>query len=273
MLIDTHCHLDAPAFDADRTEVIAAARACGIAAIVIPAVARENFDLVRDLAHTLPLGAYALGIHPIAVPRAREEDLADLEARLSRAANDARLVAVGEIGLDFFLPELMQPTMQARQVFFYTAQLDIARRHSLPVILHVRRSQDVLLKHLRRRPRIGGIAHAFNGSQQQAQQFIAQGFVLGVGGAMTDARALQIRRLAAQLPLSALVLETDAPDIPPAWLARSERNTPAQLVRIAQALAQLRGLDLDTLAAACTDNARRALPRLDALFARVAPLG
>jgi len=266
MLIDTHCHLDAPEFDADRAHVIHAAAAAGVTAIVIPAVARDNFDAVRDLAHTLPLGAYALGIHPIAVPRAREEDLADLDARLSRAANDARLVAIGEIGLDFFIPELAQPAMRARQEFFYAAQLDMAQRHGLPVILHVRRSQDALLKHLRRRPTIGGIAHAFNGSVQQAQQFIALGFALGVGGAMTYARALQIRRLAAQLPLTALVLETDAPDIPPAWLARPgarpERNTPAQLACIAAELARLRGLDVTTLVAACAQNARRVLPRL-----------
>jgi len=266
MLIDTHCHLDAPAFDADRAHVIAAAADCGVTAIVIPAVARENFDAVRDLAHTLPQGAYALGIHPISVPCAREEDLADLDDGLSRALNDARLVAIGEIGLDFFIPELAQPAMRARQEFFYAAQLDMAQRHGLPVILHVRRSQDALLKHLRRKPIIGGIAHAFNGSLQQARQFIAQGFVLGIGGAMTYARALQIRRLATQLPLTALVLETDAPDMPPAWLsqpgARPQRNTPAQLARIAAELARLRGLDVTTLALACAQNTRRVLPRL-----------
>jgi len=266
MLIDTHCHLDAPEFDADRAQVVAAATAAGVAGIVIPAVARANFDAVRDLAHTLPLGAYALGIHPIAVPQAREEDLADLDARLSRATHDTHLVAIGEIGLDFFVPALASPALRARQEFFYTAQLDMAQRHGLPVILHVRRSQDALLKHLRRRAPIGGIAHAFNGSFQQAQQFVALGFTLGFGGAMTYPRALQIRRLAAQLPLTALVLETDAPDIPPAWLsspgARAPRNTPAQLVRIAWELARLRGVDVDTLTAACTRNAQRVLPRL-----------
>jgi len=270
MLIDTHCHLDAPAFAADRAQVVAAAVAAGVCAMLIPAVARTNFAVVRDLAHALPLGAYALGIHPLCVPQAREEDLADLDAQLSHAADDTRLVAIGEIGLDFFVPDLTQAAMRARQEFFYTAQLDLARHHGLPVILHVRKSQDVLLKYLRRRPIIGGIAHAFNGSFQQAQQFMTQGFALGFGGAMTYARALQIRRLATQLPLCALVLETDAPDIAPAWLApagtRAPRNTPAQLARIAQELAQLRGLDVATLTACCTQNARRVLPRLDALL-------
>jgi len=262
MLIDTHCHLDAPEFDADRDAVIAQALGAGVTTIVIPSVARANFDTVRDLAHAFPQGAYALGIHPLCVPQAHEEDLADLDTRLSQARQDARLVAIGEIGLDFFVPELSTSPMRARQEFFYTAQLDLARRHGLPVLLHVRRSQDVLLKHLRRRAPIGGIAHAFNGSLQQAQQFIALGFILGVGGAMTWTRALQIRRLSSQLPLSALTLETDAPDIPPAWLARGARNTPAQVARIAQTLAQLRGLDGARVAAACAANALRVLPRL-----------
>jgi len=264
MLIDTHCHLDAPEFDADRDAVITEAVAAGVSTIVIPAVERANFDTVRALAQRLPQGAYALGIHPLFVPQAREEDLADLDAYLAKA--DARLVAIGEIGLDFFVAELTTPAMRARQEFFYTAQLDLALRHGLPVLLHVRRSQDTLLKHLRRRARVGGIAHAFNGSLQQAQQFIDQGFVLGIGGAMTWTRALQIRRLVTQLPLTALTLETDAPDIPPAWLQNPARNTPAQVARIAQELAQLRGLDCASVAAACAENARHVLPRLDALL-------
>jgi len=266
MLIDTHCHLDAPEFDADRAHVVAEAAARGVKTIVIPAVARANFDAVRDLAHALPQGAYALGIHPLAVAQAREEDLADLDARLAQARHDPRLVAIGEIGLDFFVPQLTHVPLRARQEFFYTAQLDLAVRHGLPVLLHVRRAQDALLKQLRRKPQIGGIAHAFNGSFQQAEQFIALGFALGVGGAMTYARALQLRRLAAQLPLESLVLETDAPDIPPAWLVRPARNTPAQLARIAGELASLRGMDVARLAAACAQNARRVLPRLDALL-------
>lgn len=290
MLIDTHCHLDAPEFDADRQTVMAAALAAGVGCIVIPAVMRDNFDVVRQLAHDLPQaahsgsgsssvvgadagagvgaiqGAYALGIHPLYVPQARDEDLADLDAHLTAARDDPRLVAIGEIGLDFFVPELTTPSMRDRQTAFYVAQLDLAQRHGLPVILHVRRSQDALLKPLRRRPAIGGIAHAFNGSAQQAQQFIDLGFALGFGGAMTYARALQIRRLATQLPLDALVLETDAPDIPPAWLSapgqRPGRNAPAELARIAQELAALRGLDVGALASACAGNARRVLPRL-----------
>ncbi|MGE4452611.1 TatD family hydrolase [Castellaniella sp.] len=269
MLIDTHCHLDAPEFDADRPAVIERARQAGVRSIVIPAVMRANFAVVRDLAHATPGACYALGIHPLYVDRSGEEDLDALDAALVAARDDPKLVAIGEIGLDFFVPAFNTPELRARQERFYTRQLDLARHHGLPVLLHVRRSQDTLLKHLRRRPLIGGIAHAFNGSFQQAEQFIAQGFALGMGGAMTFGRALRIRRLAADLPDTALVLETDAPDIPPAWLERGPdgqprpaRNEPAETAGIARVLAELRGLDTAALTAQCAANARRVLPRL-----------
>lgn len=264
MLFDTHCHLDASEFDHDRDKVIARARDAGVDAIVVPAVDRHNFAGVRKLAHSFEGGAYALGIHPICVPQAMDGDLAVLEREIESSLDDPRFVGIGEIGLDFFLPELKTEAMRARQEQFYTAQLDLAVRFKLPVILHVRRSQDILLKHLRRRPRIGGIGHAFNGSFQQAEQFIEQGFVLGIGGAMTFDRALQIRRLAGTLPLESLVLETDAPDIPPAWLASGSRNEPACVAGVADALAQLRGLTVAEIKAATAANALRALPRLAA---------
>jgi TatD DNase family protein len=181
-------------------------------------------------------------------------------------------VAVGEIGLDFFVPELCTPGMRERQWFFYTAQLKLAQKHGLPVILHVRRSADLLLKGLRQCPVVSGIAHAFNGSAQQAQTFVDQGFALGFGGTLTYERSLQLRRLACELPLRAIVLETDAPDIPPQWLYQTAeqralgavqgRNSPAELPRIAQVLAQLRGVPLADLAAASTANACRVLPKL-----------
>jgi TatD DNase family protein len=159
-----------------------------------------------------------------------------------------------------------------KQQHFYKAQLQFAQQHQLPVILHVRRSADWLLKGLRQTQVQGGIAHAFNGSLQQAQTFIDLGFKLGFGGALTFDRALQLRRLATELPLSAIVLETDAPDIPPHWLyANAEqraagrpqgRNEPAELPRIAKVLAELRGITLEEVAAVTRANARAALPRL-----------
>ena len=270
MWIDSHCHLDAPEFDADRTAVVARARAAGVHQIVLPAVAVEHFESARALAHEQGL-AYALGIHPLCVDRAQDSDIDRLQQALKQHQDDPRLVAVGEIGLDHFVPGLDR----ARQEKFYTAQLRLARDAGLPVILHVRRSADHLLKALRRIEVPGGIAHAFNGSDQQAAQFVALGFRLGFGGAMTFDRALQLRHLAATLPQSALVLETDAPDIPPHWLYRSAaeraalpgqgRNEPAELPRIGAVLAGLRGCTADEVAAFTSANTVAALPRLKAL--------
>jgi TatD DNase family protein len=273
MWIDTHCHLDAAEFDADRDAVREVARQVGVTRCVIPAVHAGHWPEVAQLAERHG-DAYALGIHPLYVPQAQEADLLALDQALHERAGDPRLVAVGEIGLDFFVPELCTPDMRERQWFFYTAQLKLAQKHGLPVILHVRRSADLLLKGLRQYRITSGIAHAFNGSSQQAQAFVDMGFALGFGGTLTYERSLQLRRLACELPLSALVLETDAPDIPPHWLyqtaeqralgAAQGRNSPAELPRIAQVLAGLRGVPLVDLAAASTRNARRVLPKLAA---------
>ena len=266
MWIDSHCHLDAPEFDADRDAVAARAHAAGVAQIVIPAVERGNFDTVRQLAHRHGL-FYALGLHPLCVGRAHDDDLRHLHDALAEHRGDPRLVAVGEIGLDHFVEGLDL----ARQERFYAAQLKLAHQFDLPVILHVRKSADTLLKHLRAMPVRGGIAHAFNGSEQQAQAFIGLGFKLGFGGAMTFERALQIRRLAKELPVEAIVLETDAPDIPPHWLYRTAaqraagdiaRNEPAELPHIAETLAELRGISLPALAEITSANVRAALPGL-----------
>jgi TatD DNase family protein len=266
---DTHCHLDAPEFDADRSAVVARSRAAQVQQVVLPAVEESNFNTVRTLAHEHGF-AYALGIHPLYVDRAENDDLQKLHDHLTAHRTDPRLVAVGEIGLDHFVPGLNR----ARQELFYAAQLKLAREFELPVILHVRRSADTLLKHLRLVKVRGGIAHAFNGSEQQALAFVNLGFKLGFGGTLTFERALQIKRLAQTLPLSAIVLETDSPDIPPAWLYKTieqraqgqiARNEPAEVPRIAEVLAQLRGMTLQDVADATNANARQALPGLSAL--------
>jgi TatD DNase family protein len=276
--IDTHCHLDAPEFDPDREDVIARAQAAGVTRQVIPAVMPSTFEAAREAAHRCR-GAYALGIHPLYVRQVPADALVCLAEALQRWRDDPRLVAVGEIGLDHFVPGLQDDASRDLQERLYMAQLELAVLHQLPVILHVRRSADGLLKHLRRlrdagRPVAGGIAHAFNGSAQQAQAFIELGFKLGFGGAMTFERALQIRRLAAELPAEALVLETDAPDIPPRWLYRTaeqraqgqrSRNEPAELPRIAETLAQLRGWGLDETRRITAANAHAALPRLNGI--------
>jgi TatD DNase family protein len=264
MWIDTHCHLDAHEFGTEPVDVACRAQALGVGMIVIPAVERGNFDVVRRLAHDVPNASYALGIHPIYVPQATDDDLAELRRQVEASLDDPRFVAIGEIGLDFFIPMLCEPAMRDKQERFLREQLRIARDFGLPVLTHVRRSQDQVLKHVRQIRPPGGIAHAFNGSFQQAQNFIDAGFRLGFGGAMTFTRALQIRRLAADLPLDAIVLETDAPDISPAWI-HPGRNSPEQLPAIGAALADLRALDADAVRAATHANALAAIPRLAAL--------
>jgi TatD DNase family protein len=273
--IDTHCHLDADEFAPDRAAVWQRARAAGVAMAVIPAITAPTFECVRALAHDFGV-AYALGIHPLCVDRAEPEHLEQLQDALRRHAGDPRLVAVGEIGLDWFVPGLDRE----RQQHYYIAQLKLARDAGLPVLLHVRRSADGLLAGLRRIEVPGGIAHAFNGSAEQAETFVALGLRLGFGGAMTFERAQQIRRIAAGVPEHVPVLETDAPDIPPHWLyrtaeqrargERSQRNEPAELPRIAATLAELRGWSLNDTAAITAANACAALPRLAALMGTLA---
>ena len=280
--IDTHCHLDAAEFAADRNTMRQHAREQGVALCVLPAVHAGNFVRVQALAHQWG-DAYALGIHPMYVPHAAPDDLLVLEQMLAQHQSDARLVAVGEIGLDYFVPELCTPDMRERQGYFFVEQLKLARRFGLPVILHTRRALDAVLHGLRQaQPLIadagqkncsmGGIAHAFSGSLQQAQQCMALGLKLGIGGALTYERASRLRGLAATLPLSAWVLETDAPDMLPSWLYASAqqrasgqaqgRNTPCELPRIGQVLADLRGTTAQAICKATAGNALCALPRL-----------
>lgn len=270
--IDTHCHLDAAEFHPDRDAVRAAARAAGVGHLVIPAVQRSDWRAVMALAHRHG-DSYALGIHPLYTPQAQEGDVAALRTLLQDVQGDPHLVAVGEIGLDFFVPGLDAQ----RQIWFYEQQVLLAREFGLPVILHVRKSSDRLLKTLRAYPVEGGIAHAFNGSWQQAQTFIELGFKLGFGGAVTYERALKLRELASQLPLESIVMETDAPDIPPHWRYTTAeqraqgqtqgRNSPGELPRIAATVADLRGMDVQALAEATSQNARRALRGLPAFKA------
>jgi TatD DNase family protein len=280
--IDTHCHLDAPEFSAFSPiagELRANAAIKNVVNCVYPAVHPFNFHAVRELAHAHN-DSYALGIHPLYVKDASEDDLALLDMELALRATDARLVAVGEIGLDFFVPELNVSPLREKQIHFYREQLKLAKKYDLPVVVHVRRSGDVLLKGLRdisaQHYQWRGIIHAFNGSDSQADAFIKLGFKLGFGGAMTFDRALQLRHLAATLPLEALVLETDAPDMPPHWLYKTTaqraagqpqgRNEPAQLPRIAQVLADLRGISLEALSQAVWDNTLVALPKMNELL-------
>ncbi|MES2637791.1 MAG: TatD family hydrolase [Pseudomonadota bacterium] len=263
MLIDTHCHLDASEFDSDRDAVTLAAYQAGVHQIVVPSVMRENFQTVIDLAHQHTQCFMALGIHPMYVDHAHPSDLVLLKQLIAEQLAHAKpkLVAVGEIGLDFFVTQQNRET----QEYFFIEQLKIAQTFELPVILHVRRAVDDVLKQLRRHPVVGGIAHAFNGSPQQAQAFIKIGFKLGFGGAMTYTRALKIRELAKNLPLESIVLETDSPDIPPEWIGTKGRNSPKELLKIAQVFAGLRGIEVSQIIEITGKNALQILPKFAGL--------
>src|SRR5690554_206771 len=251
MLIDTHCHLDAPEFDGNVPAVLDAARKAGVGGFVVPGVEAANFDAVAKLSAAHADVWHAWGIHPLYVARAQREDLESLSGRLEKGG----AVAIGEIGLDHYVKSVDMDL----QRFYFVEQLKLARRFDLPVILHVRRAVDAVLKELRRIEVPGGIAHAFNGSRQQADIFLSMGFKLGFGGAATFSGSRRIRALAAELPEEGIVLETDAPYIRPEW-AQDRPNAPANLARIAAVIASLRGVDVTTLYRQTAINARRALP-------------
>lgn len=249
--IDTHCHLDAEEFGDTQADIVREAHAVGVSRIVVPSVARANFDIVRSLCEQHPNCTPAYGIHPMYTDTAMPDDLLVLRDYLQQH----RPIAVGEIGMDFFINHYDQ----ARQEYFFVEQLKLAREFDLPVLLHIRKATDTILKHLRQHKVKGGIAHAFNGSRQQADEFIKLGFKLGFGGAMTYSRATKLRELASTLPLESIVLETDAPDIPPDFLERGLANEPKYLFQIAQMFAELRGLSLEEVATQTTRNAMSVL--------------
>lgn len=248
--VDTHCHLDAAEFDPDREAVVARAQEAGVNAIIVPAVERANFGAVSSVCREYAGCFPAYGIHPLYVGRAGEDDLNVLRETLQRE----QAIAVGEIGLDFFVED----RDEVLQRFYFSEQLKIARDLNLPVLLHVRHAVDAVLVELARNPVCGGIAHAFNGSRQQAEQFIKRGFKLGFGGALSYPSARHLRRLAAELPLESIVLETDAPDMSPAWIKHG-RNEPSELPRLAAILGELRGLFLEEVRRFTTQNAQNAV--------------
>lgn len=253
-LIDTHCHLDVAEFAADRDAVARRARAAGVTDLVIPAIEAAGWPGLLSLcAAPRPDGPMlhpALGLHPVYLDRHRPADLAALE----RLVAERPPLAIGEIGLDYHVAE----RNPAGQQTLFESQLAIARQADLPVLLHVRKAHEQVLATLARLRVRGGIAHAFNGSLQQARRYLDLGFRLGFGGMLTFARSTRLRRLAAELPLDAIVLETDAPDLTVA-AHQGERNSPEYLPDVLAALARIRDAEPDTIASATTTNARAAL--------------
>ena len=251
-LIDTHCHLDVADFDGDRAAVLKRARAAGVRDIVVPAVERATWPGLLAFCATDAGLHPALGMHPVYLDRHADAHLDDLATALEAQ----RPVAVGEIGLDYHVAA--DPDDRRRQRSLCAAQLDLARAAGLPVLLHVRKAHEDMLALLREACVPGGIAHAFNGSLEQAQRYQELGFKLGFGGMLTFERSAKLRRLAAALPLAAIVLETDAPDLTVAS-HQYQRNSPEYLPEVLAALAEARGADPDELASVTTANARAVL--------------
>ncbi|GBE68556.1 deoxyribonuclease YjjV [Enterobacter sp. KINAN-G] len=248
--IDTHCHFDFPPFTGDEEQSIAKAAEAGVQAIIVPSVEAAYFSRVLDLSTRHPALYAALGLHPIVIERHRNEDIEQLDEIVQTAGD--KLVAIGEIGLDLYREH---PHFERQQTIL-DAQLRLAKRHDLPVILHSRRTHDKLAMHLKRidLPR-KGVVHGFSGSQQQAQRFIELGYKIGVGGTITYPRASKTRDVMAQLPLSALLLETDAPDMPLNGF-QGQPNRPEQAARVFATLCELRKETEEAIAGALLENTR-----------------
>lgn len=248
VLIDSHCHLDFPAFDSIRVAELEECKQQGVQACVVPGVSRETWDRLERVVSASKALYAAYGLHPYFLEDHERSDIELLRERLE----SSNTVAVGEFGLDYFLPNLDR----AEQQYFFEAQLDLARQLNLPVILHVRKAHDEVLRALRQfqLPRAGAI-HAYSGSFQQAQQYIELGFKLGFGGAVTYDRANKLRNLVKELPLESLLLETDAPDMPPSFIEKGEPNRPHYLVGIAQQISELRGIAIEELSSVTSKTA------------------
>lgn len=247
-LIDSHCHLDLVDFDHDRSTVMQSASVAGVSDIIIPAVKAQTWDGLAQLcSEESPVNLHAAyGLHPMFMAHHATQHLLDLEQHLLLTKS----IAVGECGLDFFIPE----HDKSQQLDFFTAQLDLAVQFQLPVIIHSRKSLDFVLKELRLRPSLSGVVHSFSGSPQQAKQLLDLGFYLGFGGPITYTRATKLRALIQSLPLAGLLLETDAPDQPDAT-HYGLRNQSAWLVDIVECVAELRGEPVEYVAKLTTNNA------------------
>lgn len=253
--IDTHCHLDFSVFTDDLDDVVQNAMAAGVEKIIVPAVSANNWQAVHTLTQRYHNVYAAYGLHPMFLAQHQHEHINALEHFLAQH-QQPQTIAVGECGLDFFVSGLDHE----QQLSFFIAQLQLANTLSLPLIIHARKSLDIILKYSRQyrqttRTEYRGVIHCFSGSEQQAYQCIEQGFLLGFGGAITYPRAKKLRHLVATLPLESLLLETDAPD-QPAAMYYGQRNEPKMLVDIATTMAELRDCEVSVIAEATSYNAR-----------------
>jgi len=250
--IDSHCHLDFSVFNKDRDQLIKNAQTQGVEKIIVPAISRKNWHDVKALKEQYAVAEVAYGLHPMFMSQHKQEHLPDLRVFLEACNEKNKPIAIGECGLDFYIKD----ANKLAQLEIFVEQLKIACDFSLPVIIHARKSLDIILKHLRQYPELKGVIHSFSGSMQQAEICINQGFLLGFGGPVTYTRATKLRRLVVELPLEGLLLETDAPDQPDSkhW---GQRNVPANLIDIATVFSELRGIEISEVARVTTQNATK----------------
>ncbi|MFZ4833085.1 TatD family hydrolase [Rouxiella sp. Mn2063] len=249
--IDTHCHFDFPPFSGAEAASLALAEQAGIRQIIVPAVTADRFARIVQLAQNYPPIFAALGLHPLYIAQHQEADLAVLDSHLQQ--RDSKLVAVGEIGLDLY----MDTPMFERQQWLLTEQLRLAKQYTLPVILHSRRSHDQLAAMLRKAQLPAtGVVHGFAGSLSQAEAFVRLGYAIGVGGTITYERAQKTRRVMAELPLTSLLLETDAPDMPLQGY-QGQPNRPERAIEVFRVLCELRSESPEQIAKALYDNTQR----------------
>jgi TatD DNase family protein len=248
MLIDTHCHFDVEEFDADRDAVAARALAAGVDTVVVPGYVAAKWPRLFEVCarYREPRLLPVPGLHPCYVREHRDDDLAALERCL---VAHPEVVAVGEIGLDWFVADGRDEVQRRRQEDFFRAQLRLAAATGKPVLLHVRKAHADVIRVLREeRFGEGGIVHAFSGGIEEARRYARMGFRLGIGGPLTYDQSRRLREVVAAMPLASLVLETDAPDMTPQPCrepgARRTRNSPEFLPVVARALAALRALPL-----------------------------
>ena len=247
-IIDTHCHIDLPVFDQDRDQIIKTCQKAGINQIIVPAIEAASWQTLLEISKTHTTLYPTLGLHPVFINRHNESDL----EKLDELAEQCSPLAIGEIGLDFFITD----TDKIKQKHFFEEQLLIAKKHQLPVVLHVRKAHDDVLSHLKDKDLPGGTCHAFNGSYEQAKRYIDLGFKLGFGGTLTFPNARKIHQLAKQIPLESIVLETDAPDMS-GYAHQGQRNQPDYITDALTALSAIKQVSPEQVADQTSLNARQ----------------
>jgi len=251
-LIDSHSHIDFSDFDHDRAGAILRAKDSGVSHIIVSSTTAKRWKLVTDVVETNKSICHAAyGLHPMFMDDLQNDDLDKLKTVLAKH----EVVAVGEIGLDFFIPQSSEEHNKKQQIDIFVSQLEIAVEFKLPVIIHARKSLDIVLKHLRNFPSLNGSIHSFSGSEQQAKQLIDLGFYLGFGGPITYSRATRLHKLVKSLPLENMLIETDSPDQPDAS-HHHQRNEPSYLSIVANTIADIRNIDTNQVATVTTDNAK-----------------